>query len=191
LRDFRRLEDRDLLEAAKADREAFGELYRRHGTAIGNYFSRAVGRSELARDLTSETFVSALQALPGYKPSTVSGGAWLFSIAHSRLVDYVRRRRVEARALEQIEREVDVAFETGADPVDGVIARIDGRAAIGLLDDLPREQRDALRARFIEDHDYPEIAAGARCSEQAARKRVSRGLVALRAHFESAQVATD
>jgi DNA-directed RNA polymerase specialized sigma24 family protein len=49
-----------------------------------------------------------------------------------------------------------------------------------LLIVLPAGQRDAIRARILEERDYPEIAAELRCSEAAARKRVSRGLAALR-----------
>jgi RNA polymerase sigma-70 factor (ECF subfamily) len=53
-----------------------------------------------------------------------------------------------------------------------------------LLDGLPAEQRDAVRERVLEERDYPEIAARLRCSEQVVRKRVSRGLTALRARME-------
>jgi RNA polymerase sigma-70 factor (ECF subfamily) len=44
---------------------------------------------------------------------------------------------------------------------------------------LPDEQRDAVRARVLDDRDYDEIAAAHRVSEPTARQRVSRGLAAL------------
>jgi DNA-directed RNA polymerase specialized sigma24 family protein len=49
-----------------------------------------------------------------------------------------------------------------------------------LLDGLAVEQRDAVRARVIDDRSYDEIAVALRCSPAAARKRVSRGLARLR-----------
>ena len=48
---------------------------------------------------------------------------------------------------------------------------------------LPEDQRAAVRARIVEDHDYDEIAAAQSISEPAARQRVSRGLAALRSHM--------
>jgi RNA polymerase sigma-70 factor (ECF subfamily) len=48
------------------------------------------------------------------------------------------------------------------------------------VDELPPEQRDAIRAHVLEDQDYGEIARQAAISEAAVRKRVSRGLGALR-----------
>jgi len=52
--------------------------------------------------------------------------------------------------------------------------------ATQLIEDLPAEQRDAIRAHVLEDQDYAEIAHTEQVSEVAVRKRVSRGLKVLR-----------
>lgn len=44
--------------------------------------------------------------------------------------------------------------------------------------------RGAVHARVIEERDYADIAQEMRCSEAVVRKRVSRGLAALRARME-------
>ena len=49
---------------------------------------------------------------------------------------------------------------------------------------LPPAQRDAVRERVLDERDYEEIAERLECSSQVVRKRVSRGLAALRAHVE-------
>ncbi|MGO9498449.1 MAG: RNA polymerase sigma factor [Solirubrobacteraceae bacterium] len=54
-----------------------------------------------------------------------------------------------------------------------------------MLDGLPAEQRDAVRARVIEGRGYDEIAADLRCSPSLVRKRVSRGLRRLRSDLET------
>lgn len=177
--DFRGMDDRDLLVIAKSDREAFAELYRRHVAGVLAYFSRAVGRSDLAFDLTAETFAAALLALPGYQPTAAPGRSWLYSIAHNRLVDSVRRGRAEARAREELAMQAIVLTEDGEAMIDEIIARMDGRSALELVQDLPTDQREAVTARFVKDQDYTEIAAALECSEQVARKRVSRGLTTL------------
>lgn len=178
--DFSDLDDRELLVAANADRDAFAELYRRHVGGVLAYFFRAVGRSDLAFDLTAETFAAALLALPGYRVTAAPGRSWLYAIAHNRLVDSVRRGQAEARAREQLGMDAIVLSDDGEAMIERVLTNVAGQPALELLKSLPDEQRDAVTARFLEDRDYGEIAAQMRCSEQVVRKRVSRGLTALR-----------
>ena len=52
------------------------------------------------------------------------------------------------------------------------------------MDDLPGDQREAVRARVVDERDYPDIAKDLRCSEAVVRKRVSRGWGTLRARME-------
>ncbi len=177
---FGDLDDRDLLVRAKADREAFAELYRRHAPGLLAYFARALGRSDLAFDLMGETFAAALIALPGYEPTAAPGRSWLYTIAHNRLVDSIRRGRAESRAREELKLQAIVLTREGEAVIDEVVARLDGRSALELVADLPPDQRDAITARFVEGQDYAEIAAQMQTSEQVVRKRVSRGLGALR-----------
>ena len=53
-----------------------------------------------------------------------------------------------------------------------------------LLDRLPTEQRDAIRARILDNRPYDEIAKQLHISGHAIRKRVSRGLATLRRELE-------
>ena len=181
--DFSALEDRDLLLMAKADRDAFSELYRRHVAGVLAYFSRAVGRSDLAFDLTAETFAAALLALPNYQPTAAPGRSWLYTIAHNRLVDSIRRGRAEALAREELGMQAIVLTNDAEAMIEQLIAHVDGRSALELVEDLPADQREAITARFVKDQDYAEIAAELQCSEQVVRKRVSRGLTTLRARM--------
>ena len=52
--------------------------------------------------------------------------------------------------------------------------------AADLIENLPADQRDAIRAHVLEDRDYADIASSQRLSEATVRKRVSRGLRVLR-----------
>jgi RNA polymerase sigma-70 factor (ECF subfamily) len=53
-----------------------------------------------------------------------------------------------------------------------------------LLASLPADQRQAVRARVLEDRSYEEIAAALATSPLVVRKRVSRGLARLRTELE-------
>ena len=70
---------------------------------------------------------------------------------------------------------------------DADLERVDALASQGtvvldLVEQLPVFQREALRARVIEEREYREIAAARGSSEAAVRQNVSRALGWLRAH---------
>jgi RNA polymerase sigma-70 factor (ECF subfamily) len=54
-----------------------------------------------------------------------------------------------------------------------------------LLARLPEDQRQAVRARVLEERSYEEIASELETSSLVVRKRVSRGLARLRTELES------
>ena len=54
-----------------------------------------------------------------------------------------------------------------------------------LLERLPADQREAVRARVLDERSYPDIAGELETSELVVRKRVSRGLSNLRAELEN------
>jgi RNA polymerase sigma-70 factor (ECF subfamily) len=66
---------------------------------------------------------------------------------------------------------------------DDDIARIEGFAGIeagNLIEVLVPDQRLAVQAHVVDERDYAEIADDLDVSEAVVRKRVSRGLAALR-----------
>jgi RNA polymerase sigma factor (sigma-70 family) len=98
----------------------------------------------------------------------------------------VERGRVEDRARQRLKLPSLVLDDEALDAIDALRAPANGNA-IDLLGRLPVDQREAIRARIVEDRSYAEIAAGLQCSECVVRQRVSRGLAALRAQVEEAK----
>jgi RNA polymerase sigma factor (sigma-70 family) len=167
--------DEELLSGARSDPAAFGAFYRRYEERMLRYFLSRVGDSEVAADLTAETFAAALAGIGRFRAAKGPAAAWLFGIAHNTLAMSARRGRVEASARRRL----------GMPPLeltDALIERIDSLAgpALELVGDLPPEQEQAVRARVIDERDYADIAKDLRCSEAVVRKRVSRGLAQMR-----------
>jgi RNA polymerase sigma factor (sigma-70 family) len=164
-----RRSDADLLAG---DPDAFGAFYRRHEKAVLGFFRRRTGSSELAADLTAETFASALAGRGRFDPAMGDGRGWLFGIA----------RHLLARSLDRGRVEDEVRVRLGLVPLvldDADLARIDalaGDPALAALADLPDDQRLAVAGRVLDAKDYARLADELRCSESVVRKRVSRGL---------------
>jgi RNA polymerase sigma factor (sigma-70 family) len=171
--------DESLLATARVEPGAFGAFYRRHEDRVLGFFLARVGDAEVAADLTAETFAAALASAHRFRPRKEPASAWLFGIARNNLAMSRRRGRVEARARHRLGMSPLVLTDESLER----IAALD-HTALALVDALPSDQQDAVRARVIDERDYAEIAKDLRCSEAVVRKRVSRGLGTLRAHLE-------
>jgi RNA polymerase sigma factor (sigma-70 family) len=171
--------DAELLLAARTSSEAFGVFYERHFASVLAFFRRRTAGPEEAFDLAAETFAAALSSLPRFQPGSDPAHAWLFAIARHKLSEARRSNRVQdearrALAMQPIQLD-DAAIE--------LLERLASVPVLELLESLPAGQRDAIAAHHLEERGYSEIAAELRCSESVVRKRVSRGLAALRANF--------
>ena len=156
--------------------EDFGRFYDRYVRSLLAYFQRRTRDPEVAADLTAETFAAALSARGRFEARRVPASVWLFAIAHHKLTDYHRRGSAEDRMRRRLGIE---RVPVGAEDAE-MIRLLGEEVAFQLVSELPPEQRDAVRAHVLEDRDYGEIARASVTSEATVRKRVSRGLTALR-----------
>lgn len=179
-------DDEDLLVVGKNNPEAFGVFYRRRVDAVLAFFLRRTRDRELAADLTAETFAAALAALPGYQPQPDGALPWLFTIAHRKLVDSIRRGKVEDRARRRLRLEPLVFSDEDIEQVERRATAAAGDSALEALEELSAAQRVAIQGRVLEEAEYEVLAQRLQCSESVARKRVSRGLAELRTKMREA-----
>lgn len=174
--------DGELLVASVADPEAFAVFYRRHVRGVLAFFRRRVDSAELAFDLMAETFAAALEAAPRYQKRAEPARGWLYGIAWNKLHEARRRGRADDSARRALGMARIVLTDEALERIEAVA----GGEALQLLESLPADQRDAIRARVLDGRGYGEIAAELHCSELVVRQRVSRGVRALRMRMEAA-----
>jgi RNA polymerase sigma-70 factor (ECF subfamily) len=170
--------DAELLRSA--DPELFGEFYDRHRPVVLAYIGRRVRRPDLAVDVAAEVFARALQRRADYDPARGPAIAWLLTIARNLLIDAARRGRVADAARRRLTMEPIVVDDAGLARVEAD-AGIDVRAALA---SLPPDVREAVLARVVAEEPYGLLAERVGVSQQVIRKRVSRGLAALRRSLE-------
>jgi RNA polymerase sigma factor (sigma-70 family) len=166
--------DEELLLSPIAD--DFGRFYDRHVDVLLGWFARRTGNPDVAADLTAETFASALAARRRFRPAATPAAGWLYGIAQHKLVDFYRRGSTEDRMC----RKLGLARPALGDEDRELIEMLAHETALTLVETLPADQRDAVRAHVFDDAAYDEIAEAAQTSEATIRKRVSRGLTSLR-----------
>ncbi|MEA2426011.1 MAG: hypothetical protein QOH13_2421 [Thermoleophilaceae bacterium] len=173
-------DDDALIAATPGDPEAFRAFYRRYETAVLRYFLNRRQTPELAADLTAEVFAAVLVAAPRFRQGGPPASAWLFGIARNLLLMSHRRGQVEDRARKRLAMEPVLLTDAALDAIESL-----GSGELVLaLSGLPDDQREAVRARVLDERDYDEIARELRCSQAVVRQRVSRGLRTLRAQVE-------
>jgi RNA polymerase sigma-70 factor (ECF subfamily) len=172
-----RRDDAALLSGGPED---FGLFYARHEAPILRFFMRRVRGVDAAADLCAETFARALESRRTFDPGLGEARAWLFGIARHVLAQSLTSGRVrdETRVRLQLEPLVidDESITRLSELADDV--------AVQALQELPGEQREAITRRVLEEREYSELAVELECSESVIRKRVSRGLRALRERLE-------
>jgi RNA polymerase sigma factor (sigma-70 family) len=168
-------------ELLAGDPEAFAAFYRRHVAPLLGYFLRRTGNAELAADLTAETFAAALDGLHRFDPARGPAVGWLYGIARRQLGHAARRGAVEDKARRRLGMR---PLELTDEALERIEALAGADVATSALAGLPPDQRDAVRARILDEREYADIARTTRTSEAVIRKRVSRGLAGLRSRLE-------
>jgi RNA polymerase sigma-70 factor (ECF subfamily) len=170
--------DQELLRLTPVSVEAFGVFYDRYERQVLAFFWRRTGRADLAADMTSEVFARALEAAPRFDDARGSARTWLYVFARQLLVDAWRHGRVENAARARLKMEPLVVTDELLLTIEQVAAAQSD--VLGLLAELPQEQRLAVEGRVVDELDYAELSRRLRCSQSVVRQRVSRGLRALR-----------
>jgi RNA polymerase sigma-70 factor (ECF subfamily) len=165
-------DEQALVELARADPSAFGELYRRYLPRVYAFAYRRTGVVEAAEDVTSAAFEHALRGLGDYRWRPGGFGPWLFRIASNELADHYRRtgRAASPRALGAASR---LHAAEPVDPAELVAVRDDVEEVLRAMDRLSPRYQQALALRYL---------AGLTPNEAAMAMGVSRATMAVVVH---------
>jgi len=163
--------------AARGDREAFGEIYEKHALRVFRHAYFLTGDPVLAEDLTAQTFLKALEAIPRYEQRGVPFIAWLLRIAGNLTINYKKAQKNghHAQLPETLEDE-----DRFVSPEWACESKSNGERVWRLVSQLPHEQRQVVVMRFIDDLPYQEVAHVLGKSVGAVRVIQFRALASLR-----------
>jgi RNA polymerase sigma-70 factor (ECF subfamily) len=184
------LDEIRLVEIARSDPEAFGELYRRNADRIYTYVFYRVGSIADAEDLTARTFYQALGGIHRYVDQGVPFVAWLYRIAHNLVANYHRSRaRWKETSLDQLEIRSFAPMlgggRTTERPDRAVEATERQRALMSAIRRQPEERQRLLILKFTERLSNEEIGQIMGRTESSIKSLYFRTLRALRADLEA------
>ena len=160
---------------ARGDAAAFEVLYRRHEMRIWRYLERNVRNRATADELMQEVWFAVARDAARYEP-TARFTTWLFTIAHHRMIDSIRRSRRQT-SLDTLGYEAEAVVEQlTADPRTGPLAETQARDEAGALlravEQLPADQREAFLLQVEGDLSVEEIAAITGSSFETTKSRL-------------------
>lgn len=166
--------------------DGFHRFYERHALRLRGWLRRETGSTDVANDLTAETFAQALVSLKRFRGTSEGEAvAWVYGIAHNLLREYRRRQRVETAGRSRLG--MPVRDYGGYDEAEELA---DAQGLAPALEEalaaLPAHERAALDLRVVEELRFDEIAERLAVASPAARMRVTRALRSLRARLEGA-----
>jgi RNA polymerase sigma factor (sigma-70 family) len=170
------IEDETMLVAAAQRNPAdFARLYDRYVKPVYRYLYSRLGSGPEAEDLTAQTFLSALEALPRYRQRG-HFATWLFAIARNKVMDFFRQRKNlpldETHPAENADLLVQAVH---ADEIARLAA---------LLRTLDEGERDLIRLRYVSELPFAEIAALLGRKEDTVKKSLYRLLARLQSQME-------
>lgn len=156
---YETLADEALLSLiAVSDRQALAALYDRYGRRVFALAARMLGDSHASEEVTQDVFLSVWRRVSSYKAGKGRFTTWLFSIAHNRAIDELRRRRREKyRENPVLEDHMDLPSES-VPPPEEVVARSEGAMVREALGTLPSEQRGVIEMSYFGGLTQVEIA---------------------------------
>lgn len=171
------IDERALIEQAKTDSEAFGQLYELYVERIYNYIYYRTSNVKDAEDLTARVFMRAMKHIGRYEDKGVPFSAWLYRIAHNLVANYHRDR--SRRKIISLD---DIAKWQMSDHSPEFAAQLmeDKEALLQAIRRLPADRQELLILKFVERLQNSEIGDIMGRSEGAIKSLYHRTLLALR-----------
>lgn len=166
-----------LIQAARRDPAAFGELYQLYVEPVYRYLYSKLGSVPEAEDLTAQTFMAAFENFHHFRQDD-RFAPWLFTIARNKAMDYFRR------AKPALELDPESPIASGEDVLAQVIQSEQAQALARQIRLLDEDEQELLRLRYLADMTYAEIARVLKRGEQAVKKKIYRLLTTLRSRLE-------
>ena len=165
---------------------AFGELARRYWKAVSAVVMSVVESRESGEDIVQDAFLIALRSIKQLRnPEKFS--SWIHSIAKNQALRFSsRRRRVQIRPMEEIEKRALVADEERELSVSNIYERTESiRLIHRALSELPKEFELLFRLRYWVGMTVKDIAIFLSLPESTVKWRFYKGRELLMTKFNN------
>ncbi|MEM7231885.1 MAG: RNA polymerase sigma factor [Planctomycetota bacterium] len=141
----------------KGDRRAFRELMRRDSRWVRGAVYAVIGNSSAVEDVTQDVWLAVWQRVDRLEHPE-AWKSWLFRLARNAAIDFSRRRRTGATALERLRDERSRAVPETSPEENRLDGEEEYARVLRAIEALPEIYRQTFVLKHIEDWSYREIA---------------------------------
>lgn len=170
---------KDIEETGRVEVVSFADLYRRNATLVFYYLYSRVRSVADAEDLTSQTFVTALENFPKLR-DPLKFTSWVFTIARNKAFDFFRESRRHPTT--DFDEDLDRTRAAGSNISQTDRDRL--RDLERLIYRLSPLEQEYLRLRIVAGLPFADIAAILNEPETRIKKKYYRLLERLQAQVE-------
>jgi RNA polymerase sigma-70 factor (ECF subfamily) len=171
-----------VLQSQAGDRSAFEQLVRRTARLLFARLYVETGDAHKAEDLVQETFLIAWRSI-GQVTEPAGFRTWLFSVAHSALVDATRRETRKKRATGGSSASatgLEALADPSPSPPQAAESHEQRQRVLRVLRSMPEEYRLPLTLRYLGGADYDTIGRQLGLTNGSLRGLLNRGMAKLR-----------
>jgi RNA polymerase sigma-70 factor (ECF subfamily) len=167
-------QEKELVERARNDAIAFGELYDCYFSRIYGYILRRTANVQIAEDITSEVFLKVLKNLGKFRWRDVPFSSWLYRIASNEIANYFKKSGNGHVSLETVSPSLD---DIELQNADAELKKYDEYIVLHEnISKLSIKYQEVIVLRFFEDKQVKEIGEILGKSEGTVKSLLHRGL---------------
>jgi RNA polymerase sigma-70 factor (ECF subfamily) len=187
-------QEKQLVNRAKSNILAFGELYDQYYKQIFGYVLRRTANIDVAQDVTSEVFIKALKKIDQFQWRGVPFSAWLYRIAANEIANSFRGKGHREALIEEVTNSTSLQDVSVEGEISQAEEELQKHAEFLALHEniakLPLKYQEVITLRFFEKKQLKEIGIILGKSEGTVKSLLHRGLDRLRKLTEEMQPFT-
>ncbi|KJR48857.1 RNA polymerase sigma factor SigW [Desulfosporosinus sp. I2] len=178
------MEESNLIKKCqRGDKEAFQLLISQYHPFVVKFLVKITNNDQTAEDLTQETFLKVIRNIEKFDTAGQARfSTYVISIAKNAYIDYLRK---EKKFMQNIPIHENLNVEDVNIQVENtVVDKLYGQGILANMEDLPEEQRIAIKLKYIEGLTLKEIGDQLNLEPKTVKSRIHNGIVRLRKLLE-------
>lgn len=171
------MEENLIYQCQQGELSAFEKLYLNHVKGVYQFIYYKTCRHETTEDLTSNTFIKAMEKIHQYNSNKASFKTWLYQIARNQVIDHYR----QYKSIQNIEDTWDIKSN------ENITHKIDSQLKVEsiqkYLKTLKPIQREIILLRLWGEKSFSEIAEITGKNEAACKMNFKRTLEKIKNEF--------
>jgi RNA polymerase sigma factor (sigma-70 family) len=180
--------EKETVERARKDSQAFGELYEQYYSPIFAYILKRTASLEASQDICSEVFFKAFHNLGQFHWRDVPFSSWLYRIANNEIANHYRKKGQQLSSLKEVFYSTpftDTAADSEMIEAEAELMKQEEFLTLHAgISRLPLKYQEVITLRFFQDKQLKEIAEILGKREGTVKSLLHRGLAKLRELME-------